>query len=147
MTFQHASITNLTLSPADKIMQAIADCVATLKGITSLSKEIGQLHSLLSHTSTLFLPTTTPSLPPDPMVNTPNTPTPARVPTDNCPLPRTTRSMSSLSPAPTTLFVHPHAHTPSATHAPVLTPNTTSTATPPPSLAYLPPPTAPGPNL
>ncbi|KAL7481840.1 hypothetical protein ACHAW6_007518, partial [Cyclotella cf. meneghiniana] len=35
VSFQHKHITNPTLTPADKLMQAITDCASTLKGIVA----------------------------------------------------------------------------------------------------------------
>jgi hypothetical protein len=35
VVFQHKTITNPSLTPADKLMQAIAECAAALKGITA----------------------------------------------------------------------------------------------------------------
>jgi len=47
VSFQHKHITNPSPTPANKLMQAIADCRAALTGITSPSRDINQLHALL----------------------------------------------------------------------------------------------------
>jgi hypothetical protein len=64
VSFQHKSITNPSITPADKLIQAIADCTTALKGITSPSKDITQLEHLLSTTTAhALIKTTVPSLP------------------------------------------------------------------------------------
>jgi hypothetical protein len=43
--FQHKSITNPTMSPGDKLMTAIADCIQTIKGVSNHPQQ-QQLHDL-----------------------------------------------------------------------------------------------------
>ncbi|KAL7486747.1 hypothetical protein ACHAW6_012336 [Cyclotella cf. meneghiniana] len=49
---QHKHITSPTLTPTNKLMQAIADCASALKGIVAPSKDITTLKCLLTSAST-----------------------------------------------------------------------------------------------
>jgi hypothetical protein len=80
VSFQHKTITNPSILPADKLMQAIADCAAALRGMTSPSKDITQLQHLLStmpahahiKTTVPILLVTIPDLQSVPRVSTPD---------------------------------------------------------------------------
>eukprot|EP00804_Cyclotella_cryptica_P009064 CCRYP_003161-RA/>CCRYP_003161-RA protein AED:0.28 eAED:0.28 QI:0/0/0/1/1/1/2/0/561 len=59
VVFQHKSITHPSLTPTDKLMQAVCACAAALKGITAPTKEITDLKALLDITATTSpIPTT-----------------------------------------------------------------------------------------
>ncbi|KAL7484806.1 hypothetical protein ACHAW6_011918 [Cyclotella cf. meneghiniana] len=82
-SFQHKHITNPTLIPADKLMQAIANCTSILKGIVAPSKDIITLQRLLTSASTQLNPH-------GPPCNTPSTPiiVPRVLPATTHPVPR-----------------------------------------------------------
>eukprot|EP00804_Cyclotella_cryptica_P007549 CCRYP_010638-RA/>CCRYP_010638-RA protein AED:0.05 eAED:0.05 QI:0/0/0/1/1/1/3/0/1237 len=52
VVFQHKSITHPSLTPTDKLMQAVSACAAALKGITAPTKDITDLKALLDITAT-----------------------------------------------------------------------------------------------
>eukprot|EP00804_Cyclotella_cryptica_P028836 CCRYP_008420-RA/>CCRYP_008420-RA protein AED:0.29 eAED:0.29 QI:0/0/0/1/1/1/4/0/762 len=51
VVFQHKSITHPSLTPTDKLMQAVSACAAALKGITAPTKDITDLKALLDITA------------------------------------------------------------------------------------------------
>jgi hypothetical protein len=51
VVFQHKAITHPSLTPADKLMQAVSACAAALKGITAPTKDINDLKALLDITA------------------------------------------------------------------------------------------------
>ena len=51
VAFQHKSITHPSLTPADKLMQAVSACAAAIKGITAPTKDIADLKALLNITA------------------------------------------------------------------------------------------------
>ena len=105
VSFQPKSITNPSIMPADKLMQAIADCAAALRGTTSPSKDITQLQHLLSMmTAHAHIKTTVPILP----VNMPDLQSVPRVNTPDITHQHITRSSTlSLIPTSATTPVHP----------------------------------------
>eukprot|EP00804_Cyclotella_cryptica_P011509 CCRYP_017066-RA/>CCRYP_017066-RA protein AED:0.38 eAED:0.38 QI:0/0/0/1/0/0.5/2/0/348 len=51
VVFQHKTITHPSLTPTDKLMQAVAACAAALKGITAPAQDITDLKTLLDITA------------------------------------------------------------------------------------------------
>ena len=51
VVFQHKTITHPSLTPTDKLMQAVAACAAALKGITAPTQDITDLKALLDITA------------------------------------------------------------------------------------------------
>jgi hypothetical protein len=49
--FKHKTITNLSLTPADKLMHTIANCKAALAGIKNIAHHtaIQELHTIIEH--------------------------------------------------------------------------------------------------
>eukprot|EP00804_Cyclotella_cryptica_P012279 CCRYP_013859-RA/>CCRYP_013859-RA protein AED:0.31 eAED:0.31 QI:0/0/0/0.8/0.25/0.2/5/0/913 len=96
VVFQHKSITHPSLTPTDKLMQAVSACAASLKGITAPTKDITDLKALLDRTAATS-PTPTKSHTADgvPRVHAlSNPPSLPRVPPTNNPASsRVTRSM------------------------------------------------------
>jgi hypothetical protein len=97
VVFQHKSITHPSLTPTDKLMQAVSACAAALKGITAPTKDITDLKALLDITAATS-PTPTKSHTADsvPRVRAlSNPPSLPRVPpTNDHALSRVTRSMT-----------------------------------------------------
>ena len=132
VVFQHKTITNPTITPADTLMQAIADCTSALHGITSPSRDITHLRQLLgATTTTLTSPTpnnigaTAPQA--TPLPDLPDVP---RVPPSlDTPALRITRTMTNA----------PMAAVPPPATVPNLAPNDdNSRHLPPPHLVLLP---------
>jgi hypothetical protein len=101
VVFQHKSITNPSLSPADKLMQAVAACATALKGITAPTQDIIHLKALLDTTAaTPLTPTESHITDGVPRVCPLNNPLHLpRVPPTNVPAPsHVTRSMTSPLP-------------------------------------------------
>lgn len=97
VAFQHKSITHPSLTPTDKLMQAVSACAAALKGITAPTKDIADLKALLNITaSTSNISDCVPRV-----RTTSTTTSPPRVlPTNDTVTHRVTRSMTN-QPNPT----------------------------------------------
>eukprot|EP00804_Cyclotella_cryptica_P002761 CCRYP_009625-RA/>CCRYP_009625-RA protein AED:0.25 eAED:0.25 QI:0/0/0/1/0/0/4/0/596 len=94
VVFQHKSITHPSLTPTDKLMQAVSACAAALKGITAPTKDITDLKALLDITQPPHTP---------PTVFQGNTPSLPRVlPTNDTATSRVTRSMTNQFNLPST---------------------------------------------
>eukprot|EP00804_Cyclotella_cryptica_P011786 CCRYP_011381-RA/>CCRYP_011381-RA protein AED:0.36 eAED:0.36 QI:0/0/0/1/1/1/2/0/520 len=99
VVFQHKSITHPSLTPTDKLMQAVSACAAALKGITAPTKDITDLKALLDITATTAH--TSESVPR--VRTTSNTPSLPRVlPTNDTATSRVTRSMTNQFNLPST---------------------------------------------
>eukprot|EP00804_Cyclotella_cryptica_P018466 CCRYP_004311-RB/>CCRYP_004311-RB protein AED:0.26 eAED:0.22 QI:0/-1/0/1/-1/1/1/0/535 len=101
VVFQHKTITHPSLTPTDKLMQAVAACAAALKGITAPTQDITDLKALLDITAaTSPTPTEAHTTKGVPRVRSlSNPPSLPRVPPTNDPAPsRVTRSTTNQHP-------------------------------------------------
>eukprot|EP00804_Cyclotella_cryptica_P009165 CCRYP_003221-RB/>CCRYP_003221-RB protein AED:0.37 eAED:0.37 QI:0/-1/0/1/-1/1/1/0/370 len=99
VVFQHKSITHPSLTPTDKLMQAVSACAAALKGITAPTKDITNLKALLDITATTSH--TSDNVPR--VRTTSNTPSLPRVlPTKDTAMSRVTHSMTNQFNLPST---------------------------------------------
>ena len=108
VVFQHKSITHPSLTPTDKLMQAVSACAAALKGITAPTKDITDLKALLDITAaTSPIPTTSHTSDNVPRVRIINNPhsLPRVLPTTDTASSRVTRSMTNQLNQPPTILV------------------------------------------